>query len=137
MKKTLTKKEFVKLIVAEVKNNLKPKEAIIESNNISESIDNSKVDEVIEPESTFKAEDIVKLAEEIKKINKRLSFENPVIFQEDNSLIDKIIKEGKSDKREPDLDGINKNKEVYHKGESEEDKWKRMMNYSVPKDNER
>lgn len=133
MKKTLTKKEFVKLIMEEVKGSLKPKEPINE-NNTPKAI----VEEEIESESTFKAEEIVKLAEEIKKINKRLSFENPVICQEDNSLIDKIIKENKiEEKRIPNLENINKNKEVYHKGETEGDKWKRMLNYNIPKDTDR
>lgn len=128
MKKTLTKEELVKLIMEEVKSNFNSKKPIIES---KETIKD-------EPESSFKAEEIEKLAEEIKKINKSLSFNNPVICQEDNSLIDRIIKENKiEEKREPNLENINKNKEVYHKGETEGDKWKRMLNYSIPKDTDR
>lgn len=80
---------------------------------------------------------IKKLAEEMKKINKRIDLKNPLISELGEGILSKILNENSSSKdsqlkeRQLDVDGINKKKNVIHLNESEKDKWKRMMSYNV------
>ena len=80
---------------------------------------------------------IKKLAEEMKKINKKIDLKNPLISELGQGVLSTILNEESSAKdsqikeRQLDVDGINKKKNVIHVNESEKDKWKRMMNYNV------
>lgn len=79
---------------------------------------------------------IKKLAEEMKKINKRIDLKNPLISELGENVLSTILKEDSSKdvslkERQLDVDKINKEKNVIHINENEKDKWKRMMNYNV------
>lgn len=80
---------------------------------------------------------IRKLAEEMKKINKKIDLKNPLISELGQGVLSTILNEDSSNKdsqikeRQLDVDGINKKKNVIHVNESEKDKWKRMMSYNV------
>ena len=80
---------------------------------------------------------IKKLAEEMKKINKKIDLKNPLISELGASIASSLISENSNDKessikeRQLDVDGINKKKNIIHINESEKDKWKRMMDYNV------
>jgi hypothetical protein len=80
---------------------------------------------------------IKKLAEEMKKINKKIDLKNPLISELGQGVLSTILNEESSTKdslikeRQLDVDGINKKKNVIHVNESEKDKWKRMMSYNV------
>jgi hypothetical protein len=80
---------------------------------------------------------IKKLAEEMKKINKKIDLKNPLISELGQGVLSTILNEDSSAKdsqikeRQLDVDGINKKKNVIHVNESEKDKWKRMMSYNV------
>ena len=80
---------------------------------------------------------IKKLAEEMKKINKKIDLKNPLISELGQGVLSTILNEDSSTKdsqikeRQLDVDGINKKKNVIHINESEKDKWKRMMSYNV------
>jgi hypothetical protein len=80
---------------------------------------------------------IRKLAEEMKKINKKIDLKNPLISELGQGVLSKMLNEDSSTKdsqikeRQLDVDGINKKKNVIHVNESEKDKWKRMMSYNV------
>ena len=80
---------------------------------------------------------IKKLAEEMKKINKSIDLKNPLISELGASIVSSVLNESASEKeaiikeRQLDVDGINKSKNIIHVNESEKDKWKRMMNYNV------
>lgn len=88
-------------------------------------------------------EQIKKLAEEIKKINKKIDLRNPLISETKDSVVSNILSETKKDEnyhlreRELNVDEINRKKNVNHVNESEKDKWKRMMGYNIPNDDSR
>lgn len=81
---------------------------------------------------------IKKLAEEMKKINKKIDLKNPLISELGESMLSSVLNESKENislkERQLDVDDLNKKKNVIHVNESEKDKWKRMMNYNVFKD---
>lgn len=80
---------------------------------------------------------IRKLAEEMKKINKNIDLKNPLISELGASITSAMLSENSEEKepiikeRQLDVDTINKKKNVIHVNESEKDKWKRMMNYNT------
>ena len=83
---------------------------------------------------------IKKLAEEMKKINKKIDLKNPLISETKNSIFSSILNEEKIvniKERQLDVDSINKKKNLSHINESEQDKWKRMLKYDVPNDDTR
>jgi hypothetical protein len=84
---------------------------------------------------------IRKLAEEVKKINKKIDLRNPLISESQKSIVSNILESSEPEKiirdRHLDLDVLNKSKHVNHVNESEKDKWKRMMKYDVPNDETR
>lgn len=81
---------------------------------------------------------IRKLAEEVKKINKKIDLRNPLISESQTSIVSNILENSESEKtirdRHLDLDTLNKNKNINHVNESEKDKWKRMLKYNIPND---
>lgn len=87
--------------------------------------------------SNITPDQIKKLAEEMKKINKKIDLKNPLISELGQGVLSTILNEESSTKdslikeRQLDVDGINKKKNVIHVNESEKDKWKRMMSYNV------
>lgn len=79
---------------------------------------------------------IKKLAEEMKKINKTIDLKNPLISELGKGVLSTVLNENSSKEvqlkeRQLDVDSINKNKNIIHINENEKDKWKRMMNYNV------
>jgi hypothetical protein len=84
---------------------------------------------------------IKKLAEEMKKINKTIDLKNPLISELGNGMLSTVLSESTSKEslpketplkeRQLDVDSINKNKNIIHINENEKEKWKRMMNYNV------
>jgi hypothetical protein len=80
---------------------------------------------------------IRKLAEEMKKINKNIDLKNPLISELGSSIVSSVLSESSNEnetrlkERQLDVDGINKSKNIIHVNESEKDKWKRMMDYNV------
>jgi hypothetical protein len=80
---------------------------------------------------------IKKLAEEMKQINKSIDLKNPLISKLSTSITSSVLSESSNVTEKPikerqlDVDGINKGKNIIHVNESEKDKWKRMMNYNV------
>lgn len=82
---------------------------------------------------------IKNLAEEIKKINKKIDLRNPLISESNESFVETILNENKTTlrEREVDVDDINKKKHIPFQNEGEKDKWNRMLNYNVPTDEER
>lgn len=86
-------------------------------------------------------EQIRKLAEEVKKINKKIDLRNPLISEGQTSIVSNILENTESEKtireRHLDLDSLNKSKNINHVNESEKDRWKRMMKYDIPNDETR
>jgi len=84
---------------------------------------------------------IKKLAEEMKQINKKIDLKNPLISELGKGVLSTVLSENTSKEAEPkvaqlkerqlNVDEINKNKNIIHTNENEKDKWKRMMNYNV------
>jgi hypothetical protein len=92
-----------------------------------------------ESEGKLNPSSIKNLAEEIKKINKKIDLRNPLISESNESLIETILSENKSAlrEREVDVDDINKKKHIGFQNEGEKDKWNRMLGYNIPNDEER
>ena len=89
-------------------------------------------------EGKLNPSEIKNLAEEIKKINKKIDLRNPLISESNESLIETILNENKTIReRHVDVDDINKKKHTSFKNEGEKDKWNRMLNYNVPDDENR
>ena len=90
-------------------------------------------------EEKLNPSEIKNLAEEIKKINKKIDLRNPLISESGDSLVESIINENKSTirEREVDVDEINKKKHIPFQNEGEKDTWNRMLNYNVPTDEDR
>jgi hypothetical protein len=79
---------------------------------------------------------IKKLAEEMKQINKKIDLKNPLISELGKGVLSTVLSENSSKEtplkeRQLNVDEINKNKNIIHVNENEKDKWKRMMNYNV------
>lgn len=80
---------------------------------------------------------IKKLAEEMRKINKKIDLKNPLISELGASIASAMLNENSEEKepvikeRQLDVDTINKKKNIIHVNENEKDKWKRMMNYNT------
>ena len=79
---------------------------------------------------------IKKLAEEMKQINKTIDLKNPLISELGKGILSTVLSENSSKEtglkeRHLNVDGINKSKNIIHINENEKDKWKRMMNYNI------
>lgn len=129
----MTKEEFKKYVLAEAQKYLfspeKDVPAVVKEN----------VQVIATPANTPSVEpsDIKKLAEEMKKINKTIDLRNPLISENEESLVETILNENKSKERYLDVDDINKKKHISFQNEGEKDKWNRMLNYNVPDDESR
>lgn len=88
------------------------------------------------------------LAEEMKKINKKIDLKNPLISESVIKVVDETSKEEKEAEeinesenslreRELDVDTINKKKHIKFQNEGEKDTWKRILGYDVPSDEDR
>lgn len=135
----MNKEEFRKYVIAEAQKYLfsKENEAATKSPKvISENTDN-EIDKNASP--IVDASDIKRLAEEMKKINKKIDLRNPLISESDDSLVETIMKNSKiGTKGAPlDLEKINKTKHINFQNEGEMDKWNRVIKYDVPSDEER
>lgn len=129
----MTKEEFQKYVIAEATKYLFSNENEVPAKSpktIKESVENNSI--------PVTASDIKKLAEEMKKINKKIDLRNPLISENNDSLVESIIKDNKkSAERQLDVDSLNKKKHVTFQNEGEKDKWNRMLKYNVPNDEER
>lgn len=120
----MNKEEFKKYVISEARKHLfSTEQPSPKVEQISESVDNESTESV-------NVSDIKKLAEEIKKINKKIDFRNPLISESSEGIVDTIMNEAKAlREREVDVNGINKQKNLNYQNESEKDKWTRMLNH--------
>ena len=129
----MTKEEFRKYVIAEATKYLFSNENEVSAKSpktIKENVENNSF--------PVTASDIKNLAEEMKKINKKIDLRNPLISENNDSLVESIIKDNKkSAERQLDVDGLNKKKHIAFQNEGEKDKWNRMLKYNVPIDEER
>jgi len=136
----MNKEEFQKYVIAEATKYLFSTENEVPAENldlIKESVAISTTTTVVGDK--LEPSEIKKLAEEIKKMNKKIDLRNPLISESDDSLVESILKENKSTLRERavDVDDINKKKHVPFQNEGEKDTWNRMLSYNVPTDEDR
>lgn len=133
----MNKEDFKKYVIAEAQKYLFSTENEIPVNKIQE---NSAPANTFIPinEGKLNPSEIKNLAEEIKKINKKIDLRNPLISESNESFIETILSENKTIReRHVDVDDINKKKHTSFKNEGEKDKWNRMLNYNVPDDENR
>jgi hypothetical protein len=113
----------------------------MDKNKVSNALNNSGNASKEEfSEGVFSVEDVKKLAEEIRSLNKTLDLRNPLISESESNIVDEILKDSKTYKlqeRQLDVDSINKDKDIYHKLEGEKEKWNRFLNYDIPTDDNR
>ena len=132
----MTKEEFKKYVIAEAQKYL-----------FSQEEDKTVPTPKIIKEDAKKKEqgkpgidplDIKRLAEEIKKINKKIDLRNPLISESGESLGESILKDKSTIIQDREhVDEINKKKHINFQNEGEKDKWNRMLNYNVPDDENR
>lgn len=122
--------EFKKFIVKEASAYIKSlKEDGVKT--INESVEKPAI-KVIDSVSP---DDIKSLAKQISELNKNVDFRNPVINESVKITENKV--ESVKLTRDADMDKYNNNKNTQHMNESEGEKWKRMLNYNIPSDEER
>lgn len=113
----------------------------MDKNKVSNALNNSEnASGEVFAEGVFSVEDVKKLAEEIRSLNKTLDLRNPLISESESNIVDEILKDSKTYKlqeRQLDVDSINKDKDIYHKTEGEKEKWNRFLNYDIPTDDNR
>lgn len=129
----MTDEEFEKYVIAEAKKYIYPVE------DAKLPIAKTPVQESVKPSKpAITPSEIKRLAEEIKLINKKIDFRNPLISESETPLVEAILNKNESIReRTLDVDAINKAKNLKFQNESEKDKWNRMLNYDVPNDEER
>jgi hypothetical protein len=133
----MTKEEFQKYVIAEAQKYLFTTEDKVPADSLKVIKENVTIK--TEKISPINPSDILRLAEEIKKINKKIDLRNPLISESNESLVESILKENQSSviERHLDVDGINKKKHISFQNEAEKDKWNRMLNYNIPDDEKR
>lgn len=129
----MNKEEFKKYVIAEASKYLFSTENTPEDTSIYVESTNNSTEQKVSPS------EIKKLAEEMKKINKKIDLRNPLISESDESLVESILNENKSSikDRQVDVDEINKQKHISFQNEGEKEKWNRMLGYNVPSDEDR
>lgn len=132
----MNKEEFQKYVIAEARKYLFSTEKEIPAKILNTIKESSAI-----PVNTEKLNpsQIKNLAEEIKKINKKIDLRNPLISESNESLVETIINESKTllREREVDVNEINKKKHIPFQNEGEKDTWGRMLDYNVPSDEDR
>lgn len=130
----MNKEEFKKYVIAEASKYLFSTE-----NNLTDIAPISQVhNDSGHDDSKINPSEIKKLAEEIKKLNKKIDLRNPLISESSESFVETILSENKPVKeRQADVDEINKKKHIPFQNEGEKDKWNRMLGYNIPPDEER
>jgi hypothetical protein len=120
-KKVINEEQFKKLVISEAKKFLS------EDKSEEPSTDNVK--------KKFSFDKVESLISEMEDMNKSIS--SLIDINDQPEAEDK--NEGWTPKQERDLDPIehNKKKNIMHVDEGEKDKWKRMLDYKIPKDDER
>lgn len=120
-KKVINESQFRKLVISEAK-----KIMISENENKSEFKSKRKVT----------IEGIESLIGKIQGMNKSIA---SIIEEQSFNNSEELVEGNWAPKKERDLDPIehNKKKNIIHVNEGEKDKWSRMLNYKIPKDNER
>lgn len=133
----MNKEDFKKYVIAEAKKHLFSTENELPAKPLNIIKENATI--VDNRENKLNPLEIKNLAEEIKKINKKIDLRSPLISESNESFVENILKENKSTLRERDVDvdEINKKKHIGFQNEGEKDKWDRMMGYNVPTDDDR
>lgn len=124
-KKIVNKEQFTKLVINEAKKYL------------SEETDDKK-EVKIKSDRKISFSEVESLINEMEKMPTSISS----IIKNDRENIEEVNNiENKSwtpnEKRDFDILEHNKKKNIIHVNENEKDKWKRMLDYNIPKDEER
>ena len=125
-KKKINEEQFKKLVIKEAK------KTFSEDIKSTPTMDNGKLE--TKKLSIDEVEGLIKKMEEMNTSIAALSLE---VIGESKSASEEKIEEYNSPNRDLDINEHNKNKNVIHVNEKEKDKWSRMMNYKVPKDEDR
>ena len=133
----MTKEEFRKYVIAEAQKQLFSQTEKTAANTASKKVVSENVKAKKEEAPSIDPLDIQRLAEEIKKINKKIDLRNPLISESGESLVESILNDKPKISDREHVDGINKKKHINFQNEGEKDKWNRMLNYNVPDDEER
>lgn len=133
----MNKEDFKKYVIAEAKKHLFSTENEVPAKPLNVIKENTTIE--ANSENKLNPLEIKNLAEEIKKINKKIDLRSPLISESNESFVENILKENKAAlrEREVDVDDINKKKHIGFQNEGEKDKWNRMMGYNVPTDEDR
>ena len=134
----MNQEEFQKYVIAEAKKHLFSTENKVSTDSLNIIKENVET-EPIKVIKKLNPSQIKNLAEEIKKINKKIDLRNPLISESDESLVETILNVNKAiyKEREVDVDELNNKKHITFQNEGEKDRWNRMLKYNVPDDEER
>jgi hypothetical protein len=132
----MNKEDFKKYVIAEAKKHLFSTESEVPAKPLNSIKENATI---ASNSTKLNPNEIKNLAEEIKKINKKIDLRNPLMSESGESFVENIINENKHvlREREVDVDDINKKKHIGFQNEGEKDTWNRMMGYNVPTDEDR
>jgi len=117
-KKVINEEQFKKLVIKEAGKIISESKGDVQKNSRKVTFDS-----------------VENLIKEMETSNKSISSINLIdeLYTEKEGVISEVNKPN----RDLDVNKHNKNKNVKHINEGEKDKWSRMMNYKVPKDEER
>lgn len=130
-KRVINEEQFKKLVISEAKKFL--------------SEDDTNQEETMKRTSKFSFDKVESLINEMEGMNKSIisltsaDEEKEITENVETPLVDNNPNNSWLPNQERDLDPIehNKKKNVMHVNEGEKDKWKRMLDYKIPKDDER
>ncbi len=136
----MNKEEFQKYVITEARKYLfSQTEGEIPAETLKTIKENVTIEATAVTADKLNPSQIKNLAEEIKKINKKIDLRNPLISESNESLVETILNDNKNllREREVDVNEINKKKHIPFQNEGEKDTWNRMLGYNVPTDEDR
>jgi hypothetical protein len=125
-KKIINEEQFKKLVIKEAKKIFSEDEKLI-----------SAAEEIKTESKRLSIDEVDKLIKEMEEMNTSITSLSLSILDESEKVSKETIEESTGPNRELDVNEHNRKKNVKHVNENEKDRIKRMLNYNVPKDEDR
>lgn len=129
-KKTINEEQFKKLVIKEAK------KIFSENEKVTPIVENNKVDKSAKT-NKLSIDEVESLIKEMEEMNTSITSLSSSVLGESKETAEEIVEGSNKPDRGLDVIKHNKGKNVIHVDEKEKDKWSRMMNYEVPKDEDR
>jgi len=125
-KKIINEEQFRKLVIKEAK------KIFSEDVKSTPAMESGKVES-----KRLSIDEVESLIKEMEEMNTSITSLSLSLLGESEAASEEAIEESKGPNRDLDVNEHNKNKNYKHINENEKDRIKRMLNYNVPKDEDR